>query len=130
MAERSRIGCGAALPGNETAWGMFPSDGGRRSDSATGRKARLNRAEASWTGGLGAPPGVGDVIGRYRVLELIGTGGMASVFRASHDGDQVALKILNPARVLPEDVRRFTREFRSLSRMDHENIVRVHEAGV
>jgi len=90
----------------------------------------LNRAEASWTGGLGSPPGVGDVIGPYRVLELIGTGGMASVFRAAHDGSDVALKVLNPARVLPEDVRRFTREFRSLSRMDHEHIVRVFEAGV
>ncbi|MCA9489622.1 MAG: protein kinase, partial [Myxococcales bacterium] len=62
---------------------------------------------------------------------LLGTGGMATVYRALDEGGAaVAIKVLNPARVQPEDVKRFTREFKQLSRMDHENIVKVYEAGV
>jgi len=58
-------------------------------------------------------------------------GGMASVFRATaSDGTIAAVKILHPASVLPEDVKRFTREFDALSQMDHPNIVKVFDAGI
>jgi serine/threonine-protein kinase len=56
---------------------------------------------------------------------------MASVFRATTpEGTVVAVKVLHPASVLPEDVKRFTREFDALSQMDHPNIVKVFEAGI
>ncbi len=84
-----------------------------------------------WTGGLGRHPAPGDTVGHYHLREVLGTGGMATVYRATDPrGDAVAVKVLNPARVLPEDVKRFTREFRALSRIDHPNVVHVHEAGV
>ncbi len=90
-----------------------------------------SHTEANWGTALGPPPGPGDTVAGYTILSLIGTGGMASVYRAqSGSGELVALKIVNPIRVLPEDVRRFTREYRALARMDHENVVKVFEAGV
>ncbi|MEM6929026.1 MAG: protein kinase, partial [Myxococcota bacterium] len=90
-----------------------------------------SHTEANWGAALGPPPGPGDTVAGYTIDSVIGSGGMASVYRARNAaGDVVALKIVNPLRVLPEDVRRFTREYRALARMDHENIVRVYEAGV
>ncbi|MFT4623255.1 MAG: tetratricopeptide (TPR) repeat protein [Myxococcota bacterium] len=62
---------------------------------------------------------------------MIGAGAMASVYRATvADGATVAVKVLNPAQVLPEDVVRFKREFQALAQMAHPNVVRVYEAGV
>ncbi|MEN0065761.1 MAG: protein kinase [Myxococcota bacterium] len=91
----------------------------------------MSHTEANWGTALGPPPGPGDTVAGYTIDSLIGSGGMASVYRArTADQQLVALKIVNPARVLPEDVRRFTREYRALASMDHENIVKVHEAGV
>ncbi|MEQ1503399.1 MAG: serine/threonine-protein kinase [Myxococcota bacterium] len=89
------------------------------------------QSQAPWTGGLGPHPAPGDRLGRYALVELIGAGGLATVFRAVDEGGaDVAVKVLNPARVLPEEVKRFTREYRALSKMDHPNVVRVFEAGV
>ena len=80
---------------------------------------------------LGRHPAPGDTIEGYTLEAAIGAGGMASVYRAStQEGEVVALKILNPARVLPEERRRFTREYNALARMNHPNIVRVFKAGV
>ena len=80
---------------------------------------------------LGRHPGPGDTVGSYRVVAPIGVGGMASVYRALDPDDRsIALKILNPARVHPEDIKRFTREYKALSLIDHENVVRVYGAGV
>lgn len=80
---------------------------------------------------LGPLPAPGDRVGGYRIEAAIGMGATATVFRALDErGAPVALKVLNPARVLPEDVKRFTREYRALARMDHCNVVAVYQAGV
>lgn len=80
---------------------------------------------------LGRHPEKGDKLGRYTLHSTLGAGGMASVFKAiDPHGDAYAIKVLNPARVLPEDVKRFQREFKALSRMDHPHIVRVYESGI
>ncbi len=68
---------------------------------------------------------VGDTLAdRFRVEGLAGTGGVATVFRATDttDGSVVALKVLG-AREGP-DVERFTREARVLSELSHPGIVR------
>lgn len=74
-----------------------------------------------------APP-LGKV-GPYRILELLGQGGMAAVYRArdERDGTEAAVKIL--ARMRPSWVQRFAREFESARRVDHVNVVKVLEAG-
>ena len=66
------------------------------------------------------------------ILELMGQGGMGAVFKARQKGlDRVvALKILPPAAGRdPTFAERFTREARALARLNHPNIVTVHDFG-
>jgi serine/threonine-protein kinase len=76
---------------------------------------------------------VGEVIGdRYELEELVGSGGMSSVFRA-HDRlleRKVALKVLHEQYTSDEDyVERFRREARSVASLSHPNIVTVIDRG-
>jgi len=75
-------------------------------------------------------PQAGEKLGAYTLDETIGSGAMATVWRAhAPDGQAVALKVLDPSRVLPEELRRFDREYNSLAELDHPNVVRVHGKG-
>lgn len=68
----------------------------------------------------------------YEVLEKVGSGGMASVYRAKReaDGETVALKIPMEQYVADAKfIRRFHREAEVAQRLDHENIVRTFEHG-
>ena len=72
--------------------------------------------------------------GRYEILELLGTGGAATVHRA-HDtrtGDTIAIKRLRPAagvdRARLEEL--FRQEFHTLAHLSHPNIVAVYDYGV
>jgi eukaryotic-like serine/threonine-protein kinase len=76
---------------------------------------------------------VGDVIaGRYTLQELVGAGGMSSVYRA-HDellDRHVALKILHPTyREDEEAVERFRLEAQAVARLSHPNVVTVIDRG-
>jgi predicted Ser/Thr protein kinase len=76
---------------------------------------------------------VGEVLAdRYELEELVGTGGMSSVFRA-HDrllDRKVALKILHQQYSGDDDyVERFRREARSVAALSHPNIVTVIDRG-
>jgi eukaryotic-like serine/threonine-protein kinase len=76
---------------------------------------------------------VGDVVaGRYGLAEVLGTGGMARVYRA-HDRvleRDVALKVLDERLSEdPEYVERFRREARAIARLSHPNIVTVIDRG-
>ncbi len=72
-------------------------------------------------------------IGRYRVQERIGRGGMGFVFKAWHEGLEraFALKIIQPTLQTPASlVERFLREARAVARIGkHPHIVQVHDAG-
>jgi serine/threonine-protein kinase len=71
------------------------------------------------------------VASRYRIVEHLGSGGMADVFRAEHLGlgKAVALKILPPARARGGLGDRFDREARAAARLDHPGCVRVLDSG-
>jgi eukaryotic-like serine/threonine-protein kinase len=76
---------------------------------------------------------IGDVIDdRYEVVELVGTGGMSSVYKA-HDKlleRNVALKVLHPHYGDDtEYVERFRREARAVAQLSHPNIVTVIDRG-
>ncbi|MCL2538915.1 MAG: Stk1 family PASTA domain-containing Ser/Thr kinase [Oscillospiraceae bacterium] len=68
--------------------------------------------------------------GRYEILEMIGSGGMANVYRA-HDrleNTDVAVKILREEFLGNEDfVRRFKNESKAISLLSHPNIVKVYD---
>jgi WD40 repeat protein len=68
---------------------------------------------------------------RYRVLRLIGRGGMGAVYEATHRlmNRSVALKVINPAFTSnPVAVERFRREVRAAARLSHPNIAAALDA--
>ncbi|MEG1620468.1 MAG: protein kinase, partial [Oscillospiraceae bacterium] len=68
--------------------------------------------------------------GRYEILELIGVGGMANVYRARDvvDGKIVAVKILKSEFAENEEfLRRFKNESRAIAMLSHDNIVKVYD---
>src|SRR4249920_3786030 len=73
------------------------------------------------------------VIGPYRVLDTLGSGGAGTVYRAldRRTGDPVALKLLSTGPALdPRAARRLAREFETLAELSHPNVVRVFDTGV
>jgi serine/threonine protein kinase len=74
----------------------------------------------------------GDVIAGYRIVGVLGRGGMGAVYRAEDIrlGRHVALKVLGPAMAADARFReRFERESRLLASIEHPNIVDVFHAG-
>jgi serine/threonine protein kinase len=71
------------------------------------------------------------MIGRYRVLRLLGEGAMGSVFLAEQENPHriVALKVIKPGFVNSELLRRFDQEADALGRLQHPGIAQIYEAG-
>lgn len=77
-------------------------------------------------------PLTGQVLGTYRIDDVLGRGGMGVVFRASDTSldRTVALKVLAPELSGDGDyVQRFLREAKAAAALDHPNVVAVHAAG-
>src|SRR5579884_3836190 len=87
----------------------------------------------STTPAVARAPQPGDLIAdRYELEELVGTGGMSSVFRARDRqlDRRVAIKILHEHYAGdPEYLERFRREARAVARLSHPNIVTVIDRG-
>jgi serine/threonine protein kinase len=78
-----------------------------------------------------APPPLPHLPG-YEVLEVLGEGGMGTVYKARHCllDRLVALKVVHRDRLhCPEAVARFRRETLAVARLTHPNFVTVHDAG-
>ena len=78
---------------------------------------------------------IGHDIGRYHIIEQLGQGGMATVYKAydnrlEHD---VAIKFIRRESIQPErlerTLKRFEREAKALARFSHPNIVKVYDYG-
>ena len=76
---------------------------------------------------------IGKLIGgRYQIIEVVGVGGMAVVYRARDTilGRDVALKILKKEYAADPDIRkRFSIESRAVAKLSHNNIVSVFDVG-
>jgi tRNA A-37 threonylcarbamoyl transferase component Bud32 len=75
----------------------------------------------------------GQTLGKYRVLESLGRGGMARVYRAYHPqlDRYVAIKVLRSDLVEEEEfLARFQREARAVAALRHPNIVQVYDFDV
>jgi eukaryotic-like serine/threonine-protein kinase len=71
------------------------------------------------------------VLGKYLLIDRIGSGGMGEVFKARHRqlARVVALKILRKERMAqPEAMERFQREIRALAKLSHPNVVHAYDA--
>ena len=74
----------------------------------------------------------GRMIGRYRILETIGVGGMGTVYLAEQEepvARKVALKVLRLSLDREEDRRRFSSERHAMGRLDHPNVATILDAG-
>ncbi len=85
---------------------------------------RLNDSNAAWLGKI--------VDGRYKVMEVVGRGGMGVVYRVEHlrMGKVAAMKVLHRDLVGDSDVvQRFEREASAVSRLHHPHTVQVFDFG-
>jgi tetratricopeptide (TPR) repeat protein/predicted Ser/Thr protein kinase len=86
--------------------------------------------ESSGPGGEAGLRARGELVGRYVVLALLGTGGMGAVY-AAYDPEldrKVALKLLRP-NAAAVDSARLLREARALAKLAHPNVVSVFDVG-
>ncbi|HTK06889.1 MAG TPA: protein kinase [Ktedonobacteraceae bacterium] len=75
---------------------------------------------------------VGRTLGQFRIVERIGAGGMATVFKAYQPtlDRYVAMKVLPAFHARdPIFVKRFVQEARAVARLAHPNIVQIHDFG-
>lgn len=95
----------------------------------TGKDATRRRSAG---GTRGEDPYIGKTIARCRILERIGLGKTAAVYRAHHEAldTEVAVKILREsARAHPELIERFESEAKVIAQLDNENIVKIYDVG-
>jgi WD40 repeat protein len=80
----------------------------------------------------GTPAAPVPVIARYRVVRLLGEGGMGTVYEAEQDSPRrtVALKVIRPGLASEPLLQRFGREAQILGRLHHPGIAQVYDAGV
>lgn len=79
------------------------------------------------------PTAMPERIGPYRLLELLGEGGMGVVYLAEQEAPvhrRVALKLVKAGRNIASILRRFEVERDTLARLDHQNVARIYDAGV
>src|SRR6185437_2921875 len=70
------------------------------------------------------------MVGSFKLVKLLGKGGMGAVFLGEHPGigSRVAIKMLHPMLAArPELVRRFYDEARAVNLIGHENIVSIFD---
>ncbi|MFQ5591115.1 MAG: tetratricopeptide repeat protein [Phycisphaerae bacterium] len=95
--------------------------------------ARARHAmEPTTHAGAGARPSHPDRIGQYRIISVLGVGGMGTVYEAEQHRPQraVALKVVRGGRYVDEHyIRLFDREAQTLARLRHPAIAPIYEAG-
>jgi len=87
-------------------------------------RPRRKRRPTEWN----AKPKVGDKLGSFRLLEVLGEGGAGAVYRAEHDflKRPVAIKVLHPElSARPGMVARFFQEALAVNRARHPNIIDI-----
>ncbi len=126
---------GAAVSDSDT--GIRPAGGAGPADAAQGPPgspgaplARPAGSPSPAASGAGPASLIGLTVSHYRILERLGGGGMGVVYKAwdLRLERHAALKFLSPQRSSSEDFkRRFAREARTASRLEHANICTVFE---
>src|SRR5262245_19739959 len=79
------------------------------------------------------PPSTGLVSGRYQLLDLIGRGGMGSVWRGRHVslGTAVAIKFIEAEYANSKEARsRFETEAHAAARIESKHAIKIHDHGV
>jgi uncharacterized RDD family membrane protein YckC len=116
-------GCGSPLP-PDAPMGLCPrclmkDDSAETSEGGSASTATLSERPV---------PIPGQMFGRYRILRLLGQGGMGEVYEAEQveTGRRLALKVMGHALVSEQDRKRFLREGRLAASVNHPNVVYIH----
>ena len=117
--------CGSTLPGGASSAGLCPACllGGLLSDNRDAAGEPEGRAYLE----------AGTMLGPFRIVGLLGVGGMATVYQAYDSSLErdVALKVLPPEFLHEESfARRFRQEARVIARLEHPNIVPIYASGI
>ena len=106
-------------------WDRLGEAPGMPASSVAASSAEAGPAPAVTSSAL--PP----TIGRYRILRLLGEGGMGIVYEAEqeHPRRTVALKVIKSGLADAKLVRRFEQESLALGRLQHPGIAQIYEAG-
>ncbi len=107
------------------------------SDGGSDPNAVTHDSETSGKGWLDSNVGpktdewIGQTIGQFEIIQIIGTGGMGNVYEAkqSHPHRSVALKIVKSAAASPATLHRFEMESEMLARLQHPGIAQVYDSG-
>ena len=125
--ERTCPNCGREIP-PDSSTGVCPHCALRAGVQGAEATPALSSAPAR----VMSPEDVAPHFPELEGFELIGPGGMGTVYRAHQRelGRPVAVKVMHAQLAAePWFADRFTREARTLARLDHPNIVRVHDGG-
>ncbi len=107
------------------------ASGSGTADPVTGKKSKWSEPFVGENAGLDAKKSedwIGHTLGSYKLLSILGKGGMGCVFKAEHVklGREVALKVLRSDYAKRKDaVARFFQEARAVNKIRHRNIVDI-----
>src|SRR5262249_37228732 len=94
------------------------------------RSKKFTPADYSFLSPAQGPDELGS-ISHYRVLKVLGAGGMGIVFEAedTHLQRRIALKCMKPALITPANRERFLQEARATAAIEHDHIVTIYQVG-
>ncbi|HKQ40483.1 MAG TPA: protein kinase, partial [Verrucomicrobiae bacterium] len=117
-------GCGMPLPADAPA-GLCPQCLLKSNPLTPAQTIVVTGAPTSSHPPIPVP---GQTFGKYRILRLLGQGGMGEVYECEHipSGRRVALKVMSHALAGEDDRKRFLREGRLAASVNHPNVVYVH----
>lgn len=100
-------------------------------EAASGSKPDPDRA-AGGSGGRSAFTRMPERIADFKVLKLLGSGGMGSVYlgRQAHPDREAAVKVMKLGLATPAALQRFEFEVETLARLNHPGIAELYEAGI
>jgi len=93
---------------------------------------KICQGKQSDSAGLTAEKNIGSLIGRYKLLGILGEGGMGIVYLAEQSQPikrRVALKVIKPGMDSARVIARFEAERQTLALLNHPNIAHVYDAG-
>lgn len=131
-----RCTCAGAVSGN-SAKNVRPHMGRTTTAARTAQRRQFtqsikNRVPTAHKSDTPATIPVGSVIGGFKIISLIGVGGMGAVYLVEHLSmhRRLALKILTPELVNEQNWQRFKAEAKILASLSHPTLVRVYDLGI